>query len=191
MWLLGCLRASSGLPWLPAPEVGWDCFRDNRSSWLQSQKSSRNPRFQWRPQNFQISASEQTGIGDIIKSIAAPSITTVSIMDFQYNDTEHIRTQHKNHYHYVEWPIFTLLCWVPWHQTGNTNWRGRISTVDLLVLTCLGQLLLKSKTSFTFLQTSYPNEEVNCIEPSSSVSIPSIKYAAECQQTNKNSCILS
>jgi len=36
-------------------------------------------------------------------------------------------------------------------QPGNSHWRGRLSTVDLLVLTRLDQLLLKLPTTFTFL----------------------------------------
>ncbi len=51
----------------------------------------------------------------------------------------------------------------------GTLTEGRLSTVDLLVLTSLDQVLLILQT-FTFLQTSY--EEVNCTEPSSSVSVP-------------------
>jgi len=34
-------------------------------------------------------------------------------------------------------------------KPGNTNWRGRIRTVDLLVLTCLDQLLLILSTFIT------------------------------------------
>ncbi len=56
-------------------------------------------------------------------------------------------------------------------RPGNTNWRGRIGTVDLLVLTCLDQLLLILSIIFTFLM-SYHNEEVICTEPSHSVSVP-------------------
>ncbi len=41
-------------------------------------------------------------------------------------------------------------------KTGKTNWRGRLSTVDLLALTSLDQLLLKLKTFFTFLQNELP-----------------------------------
>jgi hypothetical protein len=44
---------------------------------------------------------------------------------------------------------------------------GRLSTVDLLVLTSLDQLLFILKIVFTFFyKTSYLNEEVNGIEPS-------------------------
>ena len=35
-------------------------------------------------------------------------------------------------------------------QPGKSNWRGRLSTVDLLVLTSLDQLLLTLKVLFTF-----------------------------------------
>ncbi len=51
--------------------------------------------------------------------------------------------------------------------------RGRLSMVEVLVLTSSDQLLLMLKKYFFtfFTQTSYPNEEVNCIKPSSSVEI--------------------
>jgi hypothetical protein len=45
--------------------------------------------------------------------------------------------------------------------------RGRLSTVDLLVLTSLDQFF-----DLLFYKTSYLNEEVNCTEPSLSVSVP-------------------
>jgi len=50
--------------------------------------------------------------------------------------------------------------------TGNPYWRGRISTVDLLVPTSLDQLILSLKTSFTACKTS------DRTSPSSSVSLP-------------------
>ncbi len=50
--------------------------------------------------------------------------------------------------------------------------KGRISTIDLLVLTSLDQLLLKLQALLTFYETRYLNEEVNCAEPSPSVSVP-------------------
>jgi hypothetical protein len=37
-------------------------------------------------------------------------------------------------------------------QPGKTNWKGRLSTVDLLVITSLDKLHLILKTLFTFLQ---------------------------------------
>jgi hypothetical protein len=50
--------------------------------------------------------------------------------------------------------------------------KGRLCTIDLLVLS-LDQLLFILKILFAiFKTTSYLNEEVNCTEPSSSVSIP-------------------
>jgi hypothetical protein len=49
---------------------------------------------------------------------------------------------------------------------------GRLSTVDLLVLTSLDQLLLIVDIIYLLYKTSYFNEEVNCTEPSPSVSIP-------------------
>ncbi len=58
------------------------------------------------------------------------------------------------------------------HQSGNPYLRGRLSTVDLLVLTNLVQLLWVQQTLFTFFcKTSYLNEEVNRTEPSPSVSV--------------------
>ncbi len=62
-------------------------------------------------------------------------------------------------------PILPKISRVPWPETvaqwnrerkltqksGNPNWRGRLSTVDLLVLTNIDQVLLKLKTLFTFL----------------------------------------
>jgi hypothetical protein len=55
-------------------------------------------------------------------------------------------------------------------QTGKPYWRGRLSTVSLLVLTSLDQLRLIMKTIFTFYKTI--NEEVMCTEPAPSVSVP-------------------
>ncbi len=53
--------------------------------------------------------------------------------------------------------------------------KGRLSTVDLLVLTSLYQMLLIMQTLFTFFnKTSYLEEEVNCTESSPSVRVPSI-----------------
>jgi hypothetical protein len=54
------------------------------------------------------------------------------------------------------------------HKHGNLTKRGRLSTVDLLVLNSLDQLLFILKILFTVIF----NEEVNCPEPSLSVSIP-------------------
>jgi len=46
-------------------------------------------------------------------------------------------------------------------------------TADLQVLTSLDKLIFRLKIVFTFFyKTSYLNEEVNCTEPSPSVSIP-------------------
>jgi hypothetical protein len=46
------------------------------------------------------------------------------------------------------------------------------STVDLLVLSSLDQLLLILKTFLLFSKTSFINEEVKCTELSLSVSVP-------------------
>jgi hypothetical protein len=49
----------------------------------------------------------------------------------------------------------------------NPKYRGRLSTVDLLVLASSDQMLLKLQTIFTFFcKTSYLNEEDNWNEPS-------------------------
>ncbi len=52
-------------------------------------------------------------------------------------------------------------------EPGNTYWSGRISTVDLLVLTSSDQLILIHKNSFH--KTSFLNEVVNCTDLSPSV----------------------
>jgi len=54
--------------------------------------------------------------------------------------------------------------------SGNTNSAGRLSTVDLLLLTSMHQLLSKLKIFFTSLQNELPNKEVNYTERSFSVS---------------------
>ncbi len=52
--------------------------------------------------------------------------------------------------------------------------KGKVYTIDLLVLLIglVDQLLLKLKTQVTF----HLNEEVNCIESSTSISVPSYKH---------------
>jgi hypothetical protein len=63
-------------------------------------------------------------------------------------------------------------------NAGNPHWTERISTVDLLVLTCSDQLLSILKTHiFLFYQIGCLNEEVNCSEPSRSVRIPRIMWS--------------
>jgi hypothetical protein len=63
------------------------------------------------------------------------------------------------------------------YQAGKPYWRGRISTVDLLVLTRLDQLVFILKCFFlTFvIKTRDLKEEVNCTDPSPSVSVPCVK----------------
>ncbi len=71
--------------------------------------------------------------------------------------------------------FFTLCVFSPMvaaDTPGNTNWKGRLSAVGFLELTSLDQLLLILATSFTFYRTSHINKEVNCTEPSPSVSFP-------------------
>ncbi len=51
--------------------------------------------------------------------------------------------------------------------------RGRLRTGDLLVQTCLEQLLFELRILFTFVtKQANLNEEVNCTDPFPSVSIP-------------------
>jgi hypothetical protein len=50
--------------------------------------------------------------------------------------------------------------------------KGRLSKVDLLVLTGLNQLLFINKHYLLFTKTNYLIEEVNCNERSPSVSVP-------------------
>jgi hypothetical protein len=76
----------------------------------------------------------------------------------------------------VETPIL-LLPWkggreqVGFAKPGNPNWRGRICTVELLVITSWDQLLLVQKLCY-FYKTTFPKEEVYWSEPSTSVKIP-------------------
>ncbi len=55
-------------------------------------------------------------------------------------------------------------------RPGKSYWRGRLSTVDLLVLISLDQLLFIIKMLIAFLR--YMLEEANSTDPSRSVSIP-------------------
>jgi hypothetical protein len=58
-------------------------------------------------------------------------------------------------------------------EEGKPYWRGRLNTVDLLLLTSLDQLLLILIILFAFfIKTTYLNKEVNRTEPSPSVSVP-------------------
>ncbi len=57
-------------------------------------------------------------------------------------------------------------------KPGKTNKRGRLSTVDLLVPTSLDQLISYWEYYLSIYKTGYLNKEVNCTEPSPSVSIP-------------------
>jgi hypothetical protein len=51
--------------------------------------------------------------------------------------------------------------------------EGELSTVDRLEPTSLEELLLIVKLLFSFCyNTSFLNEEVNCTEPSPSISVP-------------------
>jgi len=57
-------------------------------------------------------------------------------------------------------------------KTRMPCWKGRVSTVDLLVLTNLDRLLFWWKYYLMCSKASYINEEVNCTEPFPSVSVP-------------------
>jgi len=55
-------------------------------------------------------------------------------------------------------------------KAGESDRRGRLSTVDLRVLASLDQLLFILKILFTFFyKTTYPNEKVNCTKLSLTV----------------------
>ncbi len=59
-------------------------------------------------------------------------------------------------------------------SAGNPYWRGRLSTVDLHVLTSLNQLIFKLKILFTLFTKL--NEEVNCTESSPQLVFPAIRF---------------
>ncbi len=63
--------------------------------------------------------------------------------------------------------------------------RGRLSTVDLLILSGLDQLLFILKTLFTFYKTSVPNEGVNRTETSLSFSVLWSKFCLSRMSTLK------
>ncbi len=61
-------------------------------------------------------------------------------------------------------------------QQGSLTKGGKLSSVDLFVLTSLEQVIFILKIIFTsFCKTSYLNQEVNCTEPSPSVWLPWIQ----------------
>ncbi len=63
---------------------------------------------------------------------------------------------------------------------GRLTEGRRPSTVDLLVLTGLDQLLFYIEgINYLCYQTSDLNEEVNCTEPSPSVSVPWVDQCVE------------
>ncbi len=57
-------------------------------------------------------------------------------------------------------------------RAGSPHWRGRLSTVDLLALTSLDNLLLIMQTLFSFYKICYLNEEVNGTEPPLQLGFP-------------------
>jgi len=70
-------------------------------------------------------------------------------------------------------------------EPGKSNWKGRLSTVDLLARTSLDQLLWILIVLFIYFKTSFLNEEVNCTEPSPTVSIPWTLTLAEFAESGK------
>jgi len=62
-------------------------------------------------------------------------------------------------------------------RTEKSCLKGRLSTVNFLVLTSLDQLIFIMKIFFTFVcKTSYLNKEVNRTEPFPSVSVPGTAF---------------
>ncbi len=59
-----------------------------------------------------------------------------------------------------------------WEGAGKPYWKGRISTVDLLLLTSSDRLLTILNLYFSiFYRTTFLNKEVNRTEPSPSVRV--------------------
>jgi hypothetical protein len=58
------------------------------------------------------------------------------------------------------------------NRPGKYYLSGRLSTVDLLVISGSDQLLLLMQALFTFNKTNCLNQEVNRTEPSPSFSVP-------------------
>jgi hypothetical protein len=61
--------------------------------------------------------------------------------------------------------------------------RGRLSTINLLELTSLDELVYKFKFKlfiFLFFKTSYLNEEVNCTELSPQLVFPVVSKSVKC-----------
>jgi hypothetical protein len=74
----------------------------------------------------------------------------------------------------------------------NPFLRGRISTVDLLVVTCSDQLLLILENIFIFHKTSYLNGEVNRTDPFPPVQLTWFKLLIILENTfnfHKTSCL--
>ncbi len=84
--------------------------------------------------------------------------------------------------------LYALLIMVArWQNTrpGKSYWGGRLSTVDLLALTSLYQLVFILKILFfLFYKTSYLNEEVNCPELSPQLVFPDSTHNPKIQGLN-------
>ncbi len=78
------------------------------------------------------------------------------------------------------WEVFGGLCYKilfrPTHAR-KSYWRGRFSTVDLLLLIDIDLLLLHWSINCLFYKTSYLNEEVNCTEPFPQLVFPGVTDA--------------
>jgi hypothetical protein len=66
---------------------------------------------------------------------------------------------------------FHTIC-VALPKAGKSYWRGRLSTVDLLVITSLDEHLYIENMIYFLNKTTNLNEEVNCTESSPLISIP-------------------
>ncbi len=106
---------------------------------------------------------------------------------FQPDAMKHINlwdpfiTYNKNKVFIVPAPEIKLnvkLCWWIYKLTREVFLRGRLSTVDLLVLNGLDQLILMTflhKKKLFFTKNSL-NEEVNCTEPSLKLVFSGVLY---------------
>ncbi len=68
---------------------------------------------------------------------------------------------------------------------ANPYRRGRLSTVDLLVLNSLDKLIFISEILITCYEMSCLNEEVNCTELSPSVCVPWLYHCAKLPNQSK------
>jgi len=77
--------------------------------------------------------------------------------------------------------------WMEKVRAEKSYWRGRLSTVDLLVLSRSDQLIFTLKILFTFFyKASYLNEEVICTVLAPSVGIPWFVWQNSSEYTQAN-----